>query len=192
MPDEPRAERPHIPGGYLEPKRLAWPWAESRLVEARNYWIASVTDSGRPHARPVWGVWLDQRFYFSSGSRIRANVLARANVSVNLESGDECVIVEGVAAELQDAGTLRRVADAYNAKYHWNVEPTPGEFFEVVPRVAFGWLCDGTGRDGGALYSQTATRWRFAWRRRETIITTPTPASPSTSHSSAPTPDRGP
>jgi len=31
----------------------------------------------------------------------------------------------------------------------------------VRPRVAFGWLCDGSGLDGGTLFSQTATRWTF-------------------------------
>ena len=62
---------------------------------------------------------------------------------------------------LQDEASARRVTAAYNEKYHWNMEPRPGEFFEVRPRVMFGWLCDGSGRDGGALFSQTATRWSF-------------------------------
>jgi len=157
----PRATRPEIPGGYLTPKLLPWSWAESRLVAARNYWIATVTEAGRPHARPVWGVWLDDSLYFSSGSRIRRNLLRSGEVSVNLESGDECVIVEGTAAECHDAARSTRVASLYNEKYHWDMQPTPGEFFAVRPRVAFGWLCDGTGLDRGALYAQTATRWVF-------------------------------
>jgi nitroimidazol reductase NimA-like FMN-containing flavoprotein (pyridoxamine 5'-phosphate oxidase superfamily) len=150
-----------MPGGYLEPKLLAWAWAEARLAAARNYWIASIAANGAPHARPVWGVWLDGRLYFSSGSRIRANLARRPAVSVNLESGDECVILEGEAAPLDDDALARRVAAAYDAKYHWGLEPGPGELLEVRPRVVFGWLCDGSGRDGGALFSQTATRWRF-------------------------------
>ena len=157
----PTASRPKIAGGYLEPKSLAWSWAEARLSRALNYWIATTTPAGAPHVRPVWGIWLDQRFYFSSGSRIRGNASARPRISVNLESGDECVIVEGVASQLQDAGAVRRVTEAYNVKYNWSVEPTAGEFFEVQPRVVFGWLCDGSGLDGGALFSQTATRWLF-------------------------------
>jgi len=161
MANAPTAGRPTISGGYLEPKLLAWSWAEVRLTRALNYWVASVTATGAPHVRPVWGVWLDQQFYFSSGSRIRRNVLARSRVSVNLESGDECVIVQGLASELHEAGAVARVTEAYNAKYNWNVEPKAGEFFEVKPRVVFGWLCDGSGLDGGALFSQTATRWLF-------------------------------
>lgn len=162
MSQEPRGERPEIPGGYLSPKRLAWSWAEVRLAGSRNYWIASVTPGGAPHARPVWGVWLDGRFYFSSGSRIRSNLERASAVSVNLESGDECVIVEGTATLVDDAAIAQRIAAAYNEKYGWDLPAKPGEFFEVRPRVAFGWLCDGSGHDGGALFSQTATRWLFA------------------------------
>ena len=150
-----------MPGGYLAPKLLAWPWAEARLSESRNYWISTVANDRSPHARLVWGVWLEGLFYFSSGSRIRTHLEREPRVSVNLESGDECVILEGVASPLQDVALTRRVTEAYNAKYHWNLEPKPGEFFEVRPQVVFGWLCDGSGRDAGALFSQTATRWRF-------------------------------
>ena len=161
MAREPEADRPEIPGGYLAPKLLAWTWAEARLLRSRNYWVATVTRAGAPHARPVWGVWLDQRFFFSSGSRIRSNISAGSPVSIHLESGDECVIVEGTVCELHEPAIFRRVTDAYNAKYSWNLEAKPGEFFEVHPRVVFAWLCDGSGLDGGALFAQTATRFRF-------------------------------
>ncbi len=161
MKQVPKGGRPRMPAGYLDSKRLAWPWAEVRLVEARNYWVASVTPTGRPHARPVWGVWLDGRLYFSSGSRIRANLESGSAISVNLESGDECVILEGETSLVHDPSLSERITSAYNEKYHWSLKATPGEFFEVRPRVVFGWLCDGTGRDGGSLFSQTATRWSF-------------------------------
>jgi hypothetical protein len=158
---EPKSQRPHIPGGYLSPKLLAWSWAEHRLAQSRNYWITSITPDGNPHARPVWGVWLDDCFYFSSGSRIRSNLAHHSAVSVNLESGDECIILEGRVVLVQDEAVAKRVASAYNQKYHWDMEAKSGEFLEVRPRVIFGWLCDGSGRDGGALFSQTATRWLF-------------------------------
>jgi hypothetical protein len=161
MERTPRRARPSIPGGYLAPKLLAWPWAEARLVRARNYWVSTVSPRGAPHARPVWGVWLEGAFHFSSGSRIRSHLERHPAVSVNLESGDECVILEGDAAPLLDEALTRRVAEAYNEKYQWNLEPRPGEFFAVRPRVVFGWLCDGSGLDGGALFSQSATRWTF-------------------------------
>jgi nitroimidazol reductase NimA-like FMN-containing flavoprotein (pyridoxamine 5'-phosphate oxidase superfamily) len=150
-----------MPGGYLEPKPLAWSWAEVRLETARNYWISSVSDNGAPHARPVWAVWLDGGLYFSSGSRIRTHLERRPEVSINLESGDECVILEGRATVLRDAALTQRVAAAYKAKYHWDMPTTPGGFLELKPRRAFGWIVDGSGHDGGALFSGTATRWSF-------------------------------
>jgi hypothetical protein len=159
--DAPRADRPAVPAGYLEARRLPWDWARRRLERARNYWIATVTPAGRPHCRPYWAVWLDGALYFSSGSRIRRHLEASPEVSVHLESGDETVILEGVAAEVRDGALLRRVATAYNAKYGWDVEPEPGEFLGIRPRVGFGWMCDGSGEDRGALYAATATRWTF-------------------------------
>ena len=34
---EPIADRPQIPAGYLEDKRLPWSWAEKRLERSRSY-----------------------------------------------------------------------------------------------------------------------------------------------------------
>lgn len=161
MSRTPRSERPEMPAGYLEPRLLPWTWAEVRLTESQNYWIATVSERGAPHARPVWGVWLENGFYFSSGSRIRSHLERCPAVSVNLESGDECVILEGRAHVLQDEELTRRVVELYNEKYRWQMEARPGEFFEVRPRRVFAWLCDGSGLDGGALFHQTATRWAF-------------------------------
>jgi nitroimidazol reductase NimA-like FMN-containing flavoprotein (pyridoxamine 5'-phosphate oxidase superfamily) len=150
-----------MPAGYLEPKRLPWSWAEARLEAARNYWVSSISSGGAPHVRPVWAVWLDGGLYFSSGSRIRTNLERHPAVSVNLESGDECVILEGRVNVLLDEPMTRRVAVAYSAKYHWDMQPKPGEFLELKPRRAFGWVVDGSGLDGGALFSATSTRWVF-------------------------------
>jgi nitroimidazol reductase NimA-like FMN-containing flavoprotein (pyridoxamine 5'-phosphate oxidase superfamily) len=157
----PKGERPKMAPGYLESKVLPWSWAEDRLARSRNYWIATTTPAGTPHARPVWAVWLDGCLYFSSGSRIRRNLEKRPAVSINLESGDECLILEGTATLLQDLAVTRRVVEVYNQKYSWNMQAAAGEFFEAKPRVAFGWLVDGSGRDGGTLFSQTAVRWSF-------------------------------
>jgi hypothetical protein len=137
----PKGERPKMAPGYLGSKVLPWSWAEYRLARSRNYWISTITPAGTPHARPVWAVWLDGCLYFSSGSRIRRNLERRPAVSIN------------------DLTVTRRVVELYNEKYSWNMQATAGEFFEAKPRVAFGWLVDGSGRDGGTLFSQTAVRW---------------------------------
>jgi Pyridoxamine 5'-phosphate oxidase/Protein of unknown function (DUF5131) len=77
---------------------LPWAWAEQRLVAARNYWIATTRPDGRPHTRPVWGVWLPDGFWFSTGSLARHNLLTNPQIAVHLESGDQVVIVAEVFA----------------------------------------------------------------------------------------------
>lgn len=85
----------------------------------------------------------------------------RSEITVHLESGNECVISEGRAEIEENLDVLRAVADAYKAKYNWEMEATPGEFFRVQPRVVFGRICDDSGEDGGAMFAASATRWRF-------------------------------
>jgi hypothetical protein len=117
---------------------------------------------GRPHSRPVWGVWLDGALYFSTGSRIGTNLRRQPGVSVHLESADQVVILEGTATFRDDASTLEAFVAAYNPKYNWDFTAADvGAVIEVRPRLAFGWLCDPTGLDRGALYNATGTRWSF-------------------------------
>jgi pyridoxamine 5'-phosphate oxidase-like protein len=160
---EPRTDRPRMFGGYLEPVRLPWSWAVERLERARNYWIATTRPSGRPHTRPVWGVWLEDAFYFSTGSLAAENLNHNREITVHLESGSETVIVEGTAQPVADVSLVELVIAAYNEKYHWDVDPheMPGPLYAVRPRVAFGWVSDESGDDRGSAFHGTATRWRF-------------------------------
>jgi general stress protein 26 len=158
--DEPRADQPRMFGGYLQPVRLPWSWAVERLVRARNYWIATTRPDGRPHARPVWGIWLDGAFHFSTGSLAAQNLAANPAIEVHLESGSEVVILEGTAELVTDPSVLARTIALYNEKYHWSEDP--GEMYVVRPRVAFGWFSDDSGLDAGAAFHGTATRWRFS------------------------------
>jgi Pyridoxamine 5'-phosphate oxidase len=163
-PPDPEASLPKMFGGHLEPVRLPWSWARERLVNARNYWIATTRTNGRPHSRPVWGIWLDDVFYFSTGSLAARNLIGNPALTVHLESGSEVVIIEGAAEIVRDAALTRRIVQLYNEKYRWDVDPDhlPGPFYAVQPQVAFGWVSDDTGMDRGAAFHGTATRWQFA------------------------------
>lgn len=160
----PTSDRPLMFGGHPEPALLPWGWATARLTDSRHYWIATTRPDGRPHARPVWGVWSGGAVWFSTGSAAVANLAVSPEVSVNLESGGEVVILEGVAGAVSDVDRLAPVVAAYEAKYRWEIDPAspPGPFFAVTPRVAFGWVSDPSGLDAGAAFGGTATRWRFA------------------------------
>jgi len=165
MPDapEPRAEAPRMFGSDAQSTPLPWAWATARLEAARNYWIGTTRSDGRPHARPVWGVWLDDAFWFSTGSIAAASLPTRPEITVHLESGSETVILEGRAVLVEDRARVVTLVDPYNEKYHWDMDPDdlPGPFYEVRPRVAFGWMSDDTGLDHGARFETSATRWTF-------------------------------
>jgi PPOX class probable F420-dependent enzyme len=160
---KPRAGRPAMPKGYgLKGPRsgsglMPWSRAASQFAQARNYWVCTVRADGGPHAMPVWGVWVDERLLFSTSraSQKGRNLARDPRVVVHLESGDEVVILEGVAEEENDVGQLTRFADAYDTKYHVrpDIDDRENVTFAVRPKVAFGWL----EKD----FPGGATRWIF-------------------------------
>jgi hypothetical protein len=160
---EPETSSPWMFGGHLDAVRLPWKWAAARLKEARNYWIATTRSDSRPHSRPVWGIWLDEAFYFSTGSLVAQNLVTNPAITIHLESGSDVVIIEGVAEVVDNASLVEQVVSLYNQKYNWDVDPThlPGPFYTVRPQLAFGWLSDASGLDHGSAFHGTATRWRF-------------------------------
>jgi hypothetical protein len=68
-------------------------------------------------------VWLPDGFWFSTGSLARHNLIANPQITVHLESGNQVVIVEGVAAAVTGAGRLQAFLAAYNPKYDWTPPP---------------------------------------------------------------------
>jgi hypothetical protein len=155
---EPIAERPYMTYGVPKSPEglLPWSWAEERLARSRNYWIGTVSPDGRPHSTAVWGVWQDDRFYFSmdAGSLKGRNLAANPRVVVTTENAAEAVILEGVFEGRVDDGSVVPVRDSYEKKYVWQMEGY--EFFGVRPFLAFGFI------EAPDKFSQSATRWRFA------------------------------
>jgi len=158
----PKASRPYMPDyGILDARSgrglLPWSWATQRLAISHNYWIATTRPDGTPHAMPVWGVWLDKKFYFSTGrnSRKARNLAVNPKCVVSTERANEAVIVEGIAEETPRPSRLRKAARAYKKKYDWELDPSLGPIFVVRPRVAFGFI------ENPGEFTGTATRWRF-------------------------------
>ena len=159
----PRATAPRIPRGYGVPRDgsggelLPWSWAVERLVAARNYWICTTRPDGRPHAMPVWGLWLDERLWFSTGPSTQKgrNLAHNSAVVVHLESGDDTVILEGEVYPERERAALEPFVRAYDEKYGYKVDPadesTP--VFVIRPQSAYTW----TEQD----FPRTATRWAF-------------------------------
>jgi hypothetical protein len=136
---------------------LPWGWAVERLVRVRNYWVATTQPDGRPHVTAVWGVWLDDLFYFSTGRRTRKarNLAERPHCVVCTEDAAEAVIVEGSAALADDPALLARIATAYQAKYASSF-PADSNVYAVRPQVVFGFI------ENADEFAGAATRWRFA------------------------------
>jgi nitroimidazol reductase NimA-like FMN-containing flavoprotein (pyridoxamine 5'-phosphate oxidase superfamily) len=120
---------------------LPWAWAERRLRSSHNYYVMTVRADATPHAMPVWGIWVDDRFYFSTGAKSRKarNLAANASCVICTENAAEAVVVEGTAAPMDDAARLSAIAPHYARKYKsFTLDPKMGPIFEVVPKVVFG------------------------------------------------------
>ncbi len=155
----PPANRPSLSGYIDKTILLPWAWVSSRMFDARSYWITTHS-RGYPSSRPVWGVWNDPGLLFSTGSQIARNIERDDRVQVNLESADELVILEGKVSPIQE-DDLEFWVREYNSKYNWNMPSSVEDVFEVRPTRVLAWVCDPSGQDGGAMFSNSATEWRF-------------------------------
>jgi nitroimidazol reductase NimA-like FMN-containing flavoprotein (pyridoxamine 5'-phosphate oxidase superfamily) len=125
--------------------------------------MATTRPDGTPHVVPRWGVWLDGRFWYDGAPTTRhvRNLDVNPACSLNLESGTEVVIVEGVSEPTRaDAGSLgARLAEQF-AKYHaagyspgpdsWSGEHGGG-LRVLTPRRALAWFS----------FPTDCTRFRF-------------------------------
>lgn len=159
---QPRASRPNMPGyGILDAESgkglLPWSWATERLAKAKNYWLATTRPDGNPHVMPVWGVWLDDAFYFSTGTQSRKarNLVENPKCGMGCELGDNQIVLEGIAELMSDAELRRRFAEAYAGKYEWDTEGFDEPFYAVHPTAAFGFST------ASGEFVASATRWLF-------------------------------
>jgi Pyridoxamine 5'-phosphate oxidase len=98
---------------------LSWPEIAARLAVARNYWLCTTMPSGAPHAAPVWGVVASGTLYLYSERRtVKArNLAADPRVVVHLESGEDVMIVRGIAEDVGTPAQVPGVVAALSAKY---------------------------------------------------------------------------
>ena len=149
--NQPRITRPRFPKGYVENPQALLPWSHvlQHLLEAKNYWLCSVRPNGHPHVVPKWGVWVEDKLYFdvSPDTRHARNIALNSSVALHLESGDDVVILEGLAQAAQKPmpDLAVKVARAYSAKYSvLGYAPTPdqwdkGGLFEITVHMALAW-----------------------------------------------------
>ena len=133
---------------------LSWTWANDRLSKAHNYFLSTVRADGRPHVMPVWGIWLDNMFYFSTGRRSRKseNLSLNPSCAICPEDASTAVVLEGTAEEVRRGSQRRRFHVAYEKKYDWDMSDTKDPIYQVKPRVIIG-IAENAERN--------PTRWRF-------------------------------
>jgi hypothetical protein len=109
----------------------------------------------------VWGLWQDERFLFSTGSKSRKaqNLAENPKCVVCTENAAEAVIVEGIA-EIADVAARRKLLPAYERKYKFDMSTMKDDIlsmkepvFAVRPRVVFAmWEKH---------FQSKSTRWKF-------------------------------
>jgi pyridoxine/pyridoxamine 5'-phosphate oxidase len=135
----------------------------------RTCWLATTDPDGGPHLTAVGAIWVDGKFYFTSGPRLRKsrNLAANPRCAVSVSLDDIDVVVEGTARKVSDQAVLERVANLY-AALGWPAQASPGaitaefsapsaghgpwDLYVVKPAAAVGVA---TNEPHGA------TRWRF-------------------------------
>jgi general stress protein 26 len=131
--------------------------------------LATTRPDGRPHVAAIGALWVDGKFYFTSGAGTRKsrNLASNPNcvISVSLTGID--LVMEGTAVKVTDDETLQHLAERYAAQ-GWpasvkdgaftaeysapSAGPPPWDLYVLTATTAFGVL---TIEPGGA------TRWRF-------------------------------
>jgi nitroimidazol reductase NimA-like FMN-containing flavoprotein (pyridoxamine 5'-phosphate oxidase superfamily) len=162
-----------IAGDSVEPTEpMQWTEAQQRLADAHVYWLATTNPDGRPHVRPVLGVWVDGSLHTTSSPRARKakNLAANDRCSFSISADNVDIVLEGTASRIGDEDHLQRVANAYKEKYGWppTVEdgafnapygaptagPPPYHVFAIATNLVYGF---GTDED----HAPRSTRWRF-------------------------------
>jgi general stress protein 26 len=148
----------------------SWAAAREQLDGAKTYWISTVRPDGRPHVTTIAAVWLDGAVHFVTGKTERKARNLADNTQVVITTGCNGwdgldIVVEGEAVLVTEADRLRRVVEAFTAKYDdffgfrfadgRLLQPETADdplVFEVRAAKAFGFA-------KGDVFSQT--RWRF-------------------------------
>jgi hypothetical protein len=120
---------------------IGWAAVSARLVDARIYWLAVVDRRGAPRTFPHWGVVVDDAFYFYvDGATGTALDLRRdPRIAINLENGENFVLVRGVANPAGGPTKLPKVVASFAAKYddtddprYPNLKPEPSDYIYML------------------------------------------------------------
>jgi len=131
-----------------EEQRLQdWSEVTSRIAAAPNYFLATTDDDGRPHLRPVDGVFVEDALCFGGSPETRwvRYLQQRPEVSMSLPDAEHAVLLEGSAELVTDPTLPVSVAlgPANRAKYpqyrSGDDAPPFRPFWCLRPRRVYAW-----------------------------------------------------
>lgn len=117
--------------------------------------LSTTNPDGSPHLAGIGAVWLDDRFYFTSGADTRKsrNLAVNPSCAIAVTLSDIDLVLEGTAHRVTDDQTLERLAKTFNDQgWPATVEdgsltadfsapsagPPPWDLYVIEPKVAFG------------------------------------------------------
>ncbi|WP_460810132.1 pyridoxamine 5'-phosphate oxidase family protein [Microlunatus endophyticus] len=144
---QPRGAAAKLPEGYNdtgEETPLDWAPVNERLEQSRHFWFSTADGGGRPHARPIWGAWIDNTLYADGGIQVTRwgrDLLANPHTQVHLESATEVVIVDGVFSTDNDLTpeAFDRVRASYQRRYESYQPESADGLFMVKPQHVLAW-----------------------------------------------------
>jgi len=142
---EPLAGRPDLPKDYGIPEDnetlVVWSDVRGWLEQTKVFWIGTTWPDGRPHANPIWGAWVDDKFFFDGSPKTRwgRNLAANPGIVVHIESGEVAVMIEGSVEEVvPDQELHKKIVASYRSRYDY--APEEGALmYAATPKVAFAW-----------------------------------------------------
>lgn len=140
---------------------LGWDEVTGWIAGAKNYWLATLRLDGRPHLRPVDGVFVEDALCFggSPATRWVQHLQQRSAVSASLPDDDHAVILEGRAELVEDPTDSVAIAQAPASRvkypqYFSGDEPTSFHpFWCLRPARVYAWSLTG--------FPARATRFDF-------------------------------
>ncbi|HEX4017973.1 MAG TPA: pyridoxamine 5'-phosphate oxidase family protein [Frankiaceae bacterium] len=93
-------------------------------LNSRSTWLATVNEDGSAHVTPVGALWLDDSYWFQTGSVTRkaGNIARDPRCSIAVSVKDADIVVEGDAVRVTEPGAVARAAKAW-ADQGWPAEP---------------------------------------------------------------------
>lgn len=151
---------------------INWDEARQLFSAERSYWVATTSDDGRPHVRPVLAVCVEERIYSTTNPAARKgrNLTSRPSAALTARAPTMDIVIQGRVSWIDAPQLLGRIGAAYQEKYAWPVAVTGNAFhapygaptaghppyrvYELTPTVAYAF---GTASNLG----ERSTRFRF-------------------------------